>query len=38
MKTESPLPGICLLSCAIFGGGAALAHHSTAAEFDRASP
>ena len=38
MKNKSPLPGICLLSCALFGAGAVLAHHSTAAEFDSTKP
>ena len=38
MKNETLLLRIPLLACALFGAGSALAHHSTAAEFDSSKP
>ena len=37
MKSESMLRAV-LVVCAVFGAGGALAHHSTAAEFDSNKP
>lgn len=38
MKTRAMLPRLAVLSCALFGAGSSLAHHSTAAEFDPNKP
>lgn len=38
MKNEIRLPGLVVAVCALSCSGAALAHHSTAAEFDSSKP